>query len=68
MGLTIASVGFFLFVVKDNSAKAGDKIYMHAAIQNTWVVANQNGIFEVTYAHDRYPKYECTLIFDAKGR
>jgi hypothetical protein len=66
--MLIFSIAFFIFVVKNNSANAGNFSDKKTQQGDRWIVANQKGIFEVTWNANEYPKYKCKWIFNENGK
>lgn len=67
--LLIFSTAFFISVIKNNVAIAGTPTKLtKEPPENRWIVANEKGIFEVTWDKTSYPYYKCDKIFDENGR
>lgn len=66
--MLIFAIAFFVFVLQNNPAKAGIPASKETEQQNSWIVANEKGIFEVTWNKNRYPNYECNIIFNGNGK
>ena len=66
--MLIFSLSCIIFAATNNSAKAGAKAVKQTDQQNTWIVANDKGIFEVIWNNNSYPQYKCVMIFNANGK
>ena len=66
--MLIFALAFLIFVLKNNVAIAGIPANKQneKQLENVWIVAKGNGIYEVTW--DKFNSYKCKMICDGSGR